>query len=211
MAPMMVASTAGMQATPGGEIEVEVAARAGAVGDAWKRDLEHQPAHGLGRAQRPPEKLDQIGHECRLADPNPHPLSPFCRTDLAHIMVRRARPEMTESADSYEAREQTDGRPPTKKGRPPARQDRRCSHRRNPAQLDTTPERVTKVLRLGLPSTSVHRSRAGRASPTAATTRAAAHPSPSGRTYSPSGRPHRWTKGWGKGGFFRPVTSELDG
>jgi hypothetical protein len=32
--------------------------------------------HGLCRAQRPSEKLDQIGDERRLADPNPHP-APF--------------------------------------------------------------------------------------------------------------------------------------
>ena len=100
------------------------------------------------------------------------------------------------------ARAGTDRRPPPDQEGAAARATRRrCSHRRNPAQLDTTPERVTKVLRLGPPEHLRSPRLSGRKGPTAATTRAAAHPSSSGRTYSPSGRPHCWTKGWGHGGF----------
>src|SRR4051812_33694910 len=56
---------------------------------------------------------------------------------------------MAESAESHEDG-QTDGRPPTKKGRPPARQTSLRTWSDAPASA-STPERVTEVLRLGPP------------------------------------------------------------
>ena len=111
-----------MEAPPRGEIEIELAARPRPVGDARKLDVDDGAANRLGRAERPAEELDQIGHERRLTDTDPH-----CDIHLSPEIGRtHDGPEdpgrvVTESAESHEP-ERTDGRPPTKKGRPPARQ-----------------------------------------------------------------------------------------
>ena len=114
-----------MQASPGGEVEVELAPRAGAVADARQRHLEHRASHRLGRAERPTEKLDQVRHERRLADPDPHVSLMRASKDDAPA-TRSGMTKVQNAADP----EQTDGRPPDQAGAAARATRRRCPHHR---------------------------------------------------------------------------------
>src|SRR4249919_2801447 len=116
---------------------------------------------------------------------------------------------MAESADSYETPVRPTAAPrPRRGGRPRDKKSLVASS--ESSRLDTTPDRVTKVLRLGPPSTSVHRSRRPVKTRQPQRRRAAAHPASSSRTYRLLGLQTAGRRDGFEVGF-PGVTSELDG